>query len=74
MPPAARRIPIKLHRNVALIRASDPLLVEEILARKTIARLVVGRLSEAAILVRAEDEETLIDELKKLGQSPRIVR
>jgi hypothetical protein len=72
MPPA--RTPVKLHRQVALIRTTDPMLVEEILARKPLARLIVGRLSETVVLVRAEDEETLLDELRRMGQTPRVVR
>jgi hypothetical protein len=72
MPPM--RIPIKLHKNVSMIRAADPLLIEEILARKPLARLVAGRLSETVLLVRAEDEEALLEELRRMGQTPRVVR
>lgn len=72
MPPT--RIPIKLHKNVSMIRATDPLLIEEILARKPLARLVVGRLSETVVLVRPEDEEALLDELRRMGQTPRVAR
>lgn len=68
------RIPIKLHKNVSLVRAADPLLIEEVLARKPLARMVVARLSDTVVLVRPEDEEGLIDELRRLGHSPRTVR
>ena len=71
-PPA--RIPVKLHKQVSLIRTADPELAEEILARKGLARLVAGRLSETVLLVRPEDEEAILDELRRIGQTPRIVR
>ncbi len=68
------RIPIKLHRNVSLVRANDPLVIEELLARKPLARLVVGRLSETVVLVRPEDEDAVLEELRRLGHTPRLVR
>ena len=52
MTPPAARIPVKLHKQVTLIRTADPILAEELLARKTLARLVAGRLSETVLLVR----------------------
>ena len=32
------RIPVKLHKYVSLVRTADPLLTEELLARKTLAK------------------------------------
>ena len=75
MPPVpGLRIPIKLHKNVALIRATDPMLVEELLARKSMARMVLGRLSASVLLVRSEDEEAILEELRRMGHTPRVVR
>ena len=74
MPTPAARIPVKLHKQVALIRTSEPIYAEELLARKSLARLVAGRLSESVLLVRAEDEAELLDELRRMGHTPRIVR
>ncbi len=74
MPAPAARIPVKLHKQVALIRTAEPVLTEELLARKTLARLIVGRLSETVLLVRAEEEEALLDELRRMGHTPRVVR
>jgi hypothetical protein len=68
------RIPVKLHRQVALVRTSEPLVAEELLARKSLARLLAGRLSETVLLVRPEDEEALLDELRRMGHTPRVVR
>ena len=68
------RIPVKLHRQVSLIRTSDPLLAEELLARKSLTRMVVGRLSETVLLVRPEEEEALLEDLRRMGHTPRVVR
>ena len=68
------RIPVKLHKQVSLIRTVDPLLAEELLARKTLARMIVGRLSETVLLVHAEEEEALLEELRRMGHTPRVVR
>jgi hypothetical protein len=70
----AARTPVKLHKQVALIRASDRLVAEELLARKSLGRLIAGRLSETVLLVRAEDEEAILDELRRMGHTPRVVR
>jgi hypothetical protein len=72
--PSAARIPVKLHKHVSLIRTADPLLAEELLARKTVAKLVAGRLSDNVLLVRPEEEEALLEELKRMGHTPRVVR
>ena len=68
------RIPVKLHKYVSLVRTADPLLTEELLARKTLAKLVAGRLADNVLLVRSEEEEALLDELKRMGHTPRVVR
>jgi hypothetical protein len=74
MPLPFARIPVKLHKQVALIRTSEPLVTEELLARKALARLVAGRLSDTVLLVRVEDEEAILDELRRMGHTPRVVR
>ena len=70
----AARIPVKLHRNVSLIRTADPMLAEELLARKSLSRLIAGRMSETVLLVRPEEEDAVLDELRRMGHTPRIVR
>ena len=74
MPSPPARIPVKLHRQVALIRTSEPLVTEELLARKNLARLVAGRLSDTVLLVRLDDEDDLLEELRRMGHTPRVVR
>ncbi|MDG3003881.1 hypothetical protein [Paludisphaera mucosa] len=68
------RTPVKLHRNVTLIRTSEPILAEELLARKTLARLVLARLSETVLLVKPDEADAAVDELRKMGHTPRIAR
>ena len=68
------RIPVKLHRNVTLIRTTEGVLAEELLARKALARWVVGRLSDTVLLVQPEGSDCVIEELRRLGHTPRIVR
>jgi hypothetical protein len=74
MPAPLARIPVKLHKQVSLIRTADPLLAEELLVRKSLARMIVGRLSETVLLVRAEEEEAILQELRRMGHTPRVVR
>ncbi len=73
-PPPITRIAVKLHKHVSLIRTTDPLLAEELLARKSLARMVAGRLSETILLVLAEEEDAILDELRRMGHTPRVVR
>lgn len=68
------RISVKLHKNVTLIRTTDPVIAEELLARKSLARWVVGRLSDTVLLVQPEEADVVIDELRRLGHTPRVVR
>ncbi len=68
------RIPVKVHRNVALVRLGEPILAEELLARKTLSRSVLGRLSETVLLIESEACEAVLDELKRMGHTPRFVK
>ncbi len=71
---APSRIPVKLHRNVTIIRTAEPVLAEELLARKSLARLVRARLAENFMLVDPEEVDAAIDELRRMGHTPRVVR
>lgn len=70
----AARIPVKLHKQVSLIRTADAMLTEELLARKSLAKLILGRLSGTVLLVHAEEEDAILDELRRMGQTPRVAR
>ena len=71
---ALSKMPVKLHRNVTIIRTSEPVLAEELLARKSLARLVLARLSDNFLLIKPDESEAAIDELRRMGHTPRIVR
>jgi hypothetical protein len=68
------RVPVKLHKNVALLRTVEPVLAEELMARKTLARWVLGRLSETVLLVQPEESDAVLEELRRIGHTPRVVR
>ena len=72
--PPITRIAVKLHKHVSLIRTAEPIVTEELLSRKSFARLVAGRLSDTVLLVHSSDEEAILDELRRMGQTPRVVR
>jgi hypothetical protein len=74
MPNPPARVPVKLHRQVSLIRTADPMLTEELMARKSLARLIVGRISDTVLLVHAEAEDAILEELRRMGQTPRVAR
>ncbi|HZZ79572.1 MAG TPA: hypothetical protein VFE62_13710 [Gemmataceae bacterium] len=67
------RIPVKLHRKVALIQTEDALLAEELLAHKKVAQDIVGRLSERVLLVRAGRVDAVVQELRKMGHTPQVL-
>lgn len=67
------RIPVKLHRRVVLVITEDAVLAEELLARRKLAQDVAGRLSERALLIRPSRAEAVVEELRKMGQTPRVV-
>jgi hypothetical protein len=70
---AATRIPVKLHRNVALVQTEDAVLAQELLAHKKLAGDVVGRLSERVLLIRAGRADAVVQELRRMGHTPQII-
>jgi hypothetical protein len=71
---ANARIAVKLHKNVTLVRTTEPVLADELLARKTLSRWVVGRLSDTVLLVQPDEADAVIEELRRMGHTPRVVR
>jgi hypothetical protein len=67
------RLAVRLHRRVCLILTEDALLAEELLARKRLAQDIAGRLSARALLIRPGRVESVVEELKKMGHTPRMV-
>jgi hypothetical protein len=67
------RLAVKLHRRVCLVLTDDAMLAEELLARKKLAQEVAGRLTDKALLVRSGRVEAVVEELKRMGHTPRVV-
>jgi hypothetical protein len=67
------RLAVKLHRRVCLVLTEDAVLAEELLARKKLAADIAGRLTERALLVRPGRVAVVVDELQKMGHTPRVV-
>jgi hypothetical protein len=64
---------VKLHRRVCLVLTEDAVLAEELLARKKLAADIAGRLTDRALLVRPGRVAAVVDELQKIGHTPRLV-
>src|SRR5204863_26011 len=57
----------------ANVLTQDAALAEELLARKKLAQDVAGRLSETALLIRPGRVEAVVEELRRMGQTPQVV-
>jgi hypothetical protein len=67
------RIPVKLHRRVCLVQTEDAILTEELLAGKKLAQDLVGRLTDRVLLVRPGRVDAVVQELQRMGHTPRVV-
>jgi len=72
-PTSGTRIPVKLHRRVCLIQSEDALLAEELLASKKLSQDLAGRLTDQVLLVRPGRVDAVIQELQRMGHTPRVV-
>jgi hypothetical protein len=61
---------MKVHRNLLWLRGS-PELVDELLADKVLAKLVIARPEPGICAVRPQDHERLLVRLEKLGHTPQ---
>ncbi len=66
------RLPVKLHRRVCLIYTEDAVLAEELLSRRQLAEDIVGRLTERVLLVRPGRVPAVVEELQRMGHTPRV--
>src|SRR3954447_13107891 len=73
LPAPRARLPVKLHRRVALVLTEDAVLAEELLARRKLAQDVAGRLSDRVLLLRPGRVEAVVEELQRMGQTPRVI-
>ena len=67
------RIPVKLHRSVSLVHTEDAVLAEELLARRQLADAIAGRLTPQVLLIRPGRVQAVIEELKRMGHTPKVV-
>jgi hypothetical protein len=72
-PGTGARISVKLHRRVCLVRTEDAVLAEELLARKRLAQDLAGRLTPNVLLMRSGRAESVVQELQRMGHTPRVV-
>lgn len=70
---AGARIPVKVHRRVALVQTEDAVLAEELLARKKLAQDLVGRLADRVLLVRPGRAQAVVQELRRMGHTPQVI-
>jgi uncharacterized protein YaiI (UPF0178 family) len=56
-----------------LVITEDAPLAEELLARRKLAQEVAGRLTDRILLIRAGRIEAVVEELKRMGQTPRVI-
>lgn len=71
--PVNAKIPVKVHRNVCLIRVTDSLLADELLSRPKLNQWIVGRLTNDVLLVRPGKVAETVEEIRKMGHTPQIV-
>jgi hypothetical protein len=67
------RIPVKLHRRVALVQTEDALLAAELLAHRKLAGDIVGRLSDSVLLIRPGRVDAVVQELQRMGHTPQVL-
>ena len=68
-----KRIPVKLLRGVCLVHTEDAVLAVELLARKKLGSDLSGRLTERVLLIRPGRVDAVIQELQKMGHTPRVL-
>jgi hypothetical protein len=68
------RIPAKVHRKVCLVHTEDAVLAEELLARKKLAEDLIGRLTDRVLLIRPGRVDAVVQELRRMGHTPSVIR
>ena len=63
----------KLHKGIALIEVSDPLILTEIESDATLQMYVGERLSPCCLAVQPQAIREVVARLKALGHMPRVV-
>jgi hypothetical protein len=68
-----RRIPVKIHRNVCLIRCADASTALEVASIKAMSDSLQGRLDDRTLLVRPDAVKAVVEELRKADLHPRVI-
>ena len=68
------RLAVKIHRRVCLVLTEDAPLAEEVLARRKLAQDIVGRLADRVLLLRPGRVDAVVEELCRMGQTPRVIQ
>ena len=63
----------KLHRGVALIEVTDPLVLTEIESDANLRVFLGDRLSDRCIAVQPQALDEVVSRLKALGHMPKII-
>lgn len=63
----------KLHRDIAIIEVSDPLLITEIASDGFLQAFLGERLSDTCIAVQAQAVAEVVQRLQSLGHMPRVI-
>lgn len=69
----AVKLPVKVHRRVCLVITVDAVLAEELMADRQLSEDVAGRLSPTTLLVRPGRASAVVEQLRKIGHTPRVV-
>lgn len=63
-----------LHINPVLVQCAEPELLEEVSLNSSLAKFVVKKISETALLADPEHADKIFDELVKKGYMPRRIQ
>lgn len=63
----------KLHRGIALIEVTDPLILTEMESDTVLRRYLGDRLSDTCVAVQAQAVSEVVRRLESMGHMPRVV-
>ena len=63
----------KLHRGIALIEVTDPLILTEIESDATLQRFLGEQISDTCVAVRPDGVGQVVRRLQALGHMPRVI-
>jgi hypothetical protein len=66
--------PPTLHLGLTLLEVTEPHLLEDLRRDRRLGALIEGQLSPTVAVVRPGGEEALVQQLRRLGHFPRLLR